>query len=201
MIKRIGMFGGSFNPVHLGHIGLAQAFIEELKLDKLLIVPTNIPPHKSANDMTSSSHRFNMCKIAFEGIEKVEVSDIEIKRQGASYTVDTLRQLKQTYKDSKIYLITGADMFMTVQNWKEAENILKIATVCTAPRDITNYNELFAHSKKLANTQGKSVILKNPIMQVSSTQIRNLIKENLDTSHLTGDLVQKYILENSIYQG
>ena len=200
MSLNVAMFGGSFNPVHLGHIGLAKEFIAKLNLDKMLIMPTFIPPHKSAKDMASTEHRYNMCVRAFANVEKTEVSDLEIQRKGSSYTVDTLKQLKEIYTDSNLFLITGADMFMTIENWREPQTILELATICTAPRDKTNYNELKKHEKLLNSIGGRCKILKSPIMKVSSTEVRELIKLQKPIQSLTGVEVEKYIQQNDIYK-
>ena len=200
MIEKVGVYGGSFNPVHLGHIGIVKEFIEYLKLDKLLIIPTNIPPHKSNNHMVNAKHRLNMCKIAYKDFEKVEISDIEIKRVGKSYTIDTLRDLKKTYKESKLFLIIGADMFMSFEEWREYKSIINLATICTVPRDDTNYQELLSYSENLKSDNSHFIFLKKPIMQVSSTEIRNLLSSNLSISHLTGEEVERYIKNNALYK-
>ena len=112
--KRIAMFGGTFNPIHNAHINLALAFIKKLKLDKLLLIPTGVPPHKTDLDIIYGEHRLNMCRLAVQDYKKIEVSDIEVKRGGKSYTADTLRQLKEIYPDSEFFVIMGADMYMTL---------------------------------------------------------------------------------------
>lgn len=200
MKKRVAMFGGSFNPVHLGHIGLAREYIKTLRLDKMLIVPTYIPPHKKTNEMADALHRYNMCSIAFENVSNTEISDIEIKRQGASYTADTLKQLKEIYADSELFLITGADMFMTIQDWKNPQEIFKLAVICTAPRDNTNYTELRQHEKYLNSLGAECVVLSEPIMQVSSTQIRHYVKQGKRITDLTGERVEEYIIKNGLYR-
>ena len=114
----VAMYGGSFNPIHTGHIQLAQYFVSELGLEKLLLIPDNTPPHKSSSAMVSPRHRYNMCLLAAENLPKIEVSDIELKRQGKSYTVDTLIQLSKIYKNSQLFLIMGADMFLSLLHGK-----------------------------------------------------------------------------------
>ena len=109
-MKKIAMFGGSFNPPHIGHLELAQAFIDRLSLDKLLLIPVFSPPHKSGSEMASAQHRLNMCKLLEKYNNKIEVSDIEVIRGGSSYTVDTLKALQALYPDDELFLIIGADM-------------------------------------------------------------------------------------------
>lgn len=132
-VNRLGILGGTFNPIHLGHIGLAQAFISSLKLDLVLLMPASVPPHKEALRLASASHRLNMCQIAARGHDKIEVSRLELERGGKSFTADTLRSLKELYPNAQLYLITGADMFLTLQDWREPETIFSLAAICTAP--------------------------------------------------------------------
>ena len=157
--KKIAMFGGSFNPIHNAHINLATAFIKKLKLDKLLLIPTAEPPHKSDSEMVSAEHRLNMCRLASEDIKKIEVSDIEIKREGKSYTVDTLKQLREMYPESELYLITGADMFMTLDEWKNPEEIFSLAAICTVPRNDDDIKNLEEKEKKYREMGAQTVIL------------------------------------------
>lgn len=129
-MKKIAMFGGTFNPIHNGHLCLAKTFVRQLQLDKVLLVPTYAPPHKQYQDTTSPEDRFQMCRLAAEDINDLEALDLEIKRQGPSYTVDTLCQLKKEHPEEELYLITGGDMFLTIQNWKEAQEIMRLAVIC-----------------------------------------------------------------------
>ena len=173
--KKIAMFGGSFNPIHNAHINLAAAFIKKLKLDKLLLIPTATPPHKSDSEMVSAEHRLNMCKLATEDIKKIDVSDIEIKREGKSYTVDTLKQLKEMYPESELYLITGADMFVTLLDWKDPEEIFSLATVCTVPRNDDDIEVLKEKEKQYNALGAKTVILDLKKSNISSSKIRKHI--------------------------
>ncbi len=199
---KIGMFGGSFNPIHIGHIELANIFTEKLSLDKLLIIPTCVPPHKASKDMATSSQRFDMCRIAVSDNHKFEVSDIEIKRGGASYTYQTILQLLNIYSAAELFLIIGADMFMTLQDWKNPDIIFKNATICTVPRNSDNYEILLKHSEYLAGIGAKSKILSTPLTQISSTIIRNAIKNNdIKIKNLLPDGVYDYIKNNNLYKG
>ena len=110
---KIGIFGGTFNPVHQGHVHLAQQCVEELKLDKLLVIPTKQPPHKQVQELASGEHRAQMCRLAFAEIPQAQVSEMELHREGKSYTADTLTQLKQQFPQAQFYLIVGGDMFLT----------------------------------------------------------------------------------------
>lgn len=197
--RRIAMFGGSFNPIHNAHTSVAAAFVKKLKLDKLIFIPTAIPPHKSDEEIISAEHRLNMCRLAAESVKKAEVSDIEIKREGKSYTVDTLKQLKQMYPDSKLYLITGADMFMTLQDWRSPEEIFSLAAVCTVPRNDDDYKRLKAHELKLNAMGAETVILDIKRMDISSTEIRSRVFADKDISKFVDEKVENYIYANYLF--
>lgn len=199
-IRKLGMLGGTFNPIHLGHIGLAQAFISYLQLDRILLMPAFVPPHKECLQLAPAQHRYNMCQIALQGHDKIEVSSLEIQREGKSYTADTLRSLKELYPKAQLYLITGADMFLTLQDWKEPETILSLANICTAPRDGTGREALMRHAKFLKTLGARCEVLKEPIMQVSSSTIRQTVASGGDVAHLTGEGVAEYIRTNGLYK-
>ena len=198
---KTGVFGGTFNPVHKGHIMLAEYCMDSVGLDRIIMIPTAVPPHKISNNLASESDRLNMCKLACRGKENFFVSDIEIKRQGKSYTYETLTQLKEIYPDDHLYTIMGADMFMTLDRWKNPEIIFEKSSIITIPRDEENKHELENFYNKVLKAMGaSSVILPNPVMSVSSTFIR----ENLDNFNLISDMLDKgvydYIIKNNLYR-
>lgn len=198
---KTGIFGGTFNPVHKGHIMLAEYCMESVGLDRIIMIPTAVPPHKISNDLASEDDRLNMCKLACRGKENFFVSDIEIKRQGKSYTYETLTQLKEIYPDDHLYTIMGADMFLTLDRWKNPKIIFEKSSIITIPRDEENKHELENFYNKVLKAMGaSSVILPNPVMSVSSTFIR----ENLDNFNLISDMLDKgvydYIIKNNLYR-
>lgn len=198
---KTGVFGGTFNPVHKGHIMLAEYCMDSVGLDRIIMIPTAVPPHKISNNLASENDRLNMCKLACRGKENFFVSDIEIKRQGKSYTYETLTQLKEIYPDDHLYTIMGADMFLTLNRWKNPEIIFEKSSIITIPRDEENKLELENFYNKVLKAMGaSSVILPNPVMSVSSTCIR----ENLDNFNLISDMLDKgvydYIIKNNLYR-
>ena len=198
---KTGIFGGTFNPVHKGHIMLAEYCMDSVGLDRIIMIPTAVPPHKISNNLASENDRLNMCKLACRGKENFFVSDIEIKRQGKSYTYETLTQLKEIYPDDHLYTIMGADMFLTLNRWKNPEIIFEKSSIITIPRDEENKHELENFYNKVLKAMGaSSVILPNPVMSVSSTFIR----ENLDNFNLISDMLDKgvydYIIKNNLYR-
>lgn len=197
---KIAMFGGSFNPIHTGHIQLAQAFVKRLGLDKVLVIPTFIPPHKQCDDSVSPYDRLEMCRTAVENLPFAEVSDIEIKRGGASYTYLTLLELSEKYKDDELFLITGADMFMSIHTWKHPEIIFSLSTICGVPRNDDDIKNLQKQAEYLKTLGAKTEILDVSLMTVSSTEIRNKIKSGEDISLLVPYEVENYITENKLYK-
>jgi len=198
---KTGVFGGTFNPVHKGHIMLAEYCMDSVGLDRIIMIPTAVPPHKISKNLASENDRLNMCKLACRGKENFFVSDIEIKRQGKSYTYETLTQLKEIYPDDHLYTIMGADMFLTLNRWKNPEIIFEKSSIITIPRDDENKLELENFYNKVLKAMGaSSVILPNPVMSVSSTFIR----ENLDNFNLISDMLDKgvydYIIKNNLYR-
>ncbi len=195
----IAMFGGSFNPVHNAHTDFAQRVIDSVSLEKLYIMPTYSSPHKTGEGMASPVDRLEMCKIAFKEIKRTCVSDIEILRQGKSYTCDTLKQLKELHPYHTLHLVVGADMYITLQDWKNPQEIFKLANIITFPRNDEDFNDLKAHSLLLEKMGAKTIILNEPIIMLSSTEIRNNIKdENFVKQHLNPD-VYAYIVNNKLY--
>ena len=198
-VRKIAMYGGSFNPIHNAHINIAQAFVKKLKLDKLLFIPTAVPPHKSAGEMVSAQHRLEMCALAAKNVKKAEVSDIEIRRSGKSYTADTLRELSELYPDSELYLIMGADMFMTLTDWYQPEEIFKLAVICTVPRNDDDMAALSEREKQYNEMGAKTVVLDLKRSDISSTEIRRSVFEDRPISKFVCPEVEKYIYANYLY--
>ena len=199
-MRKIGVFGGTFNPIHNGHINMALGFTQALGLDKVLLIPANIPPHKVYEDKTPAKARLEMCRIAAKQCPLFEASDIELRRKGKSYTVDTLRELTLLYPGSALYLITGADMFLTVQDWKDADEIFALATICAAPRDAFHFSILQNHADGLKWEKARARILDIPLTNISSTAIRDMVKKGEDISSLVPPGVDGYILAHHLYK-
>ncbi len=199
-MKKIAMFGGSFNPVHLGHKGLVERMLGKFELDKVYVIPTFSTPLKDNTPMLPPLHRLNMCRLAFEDMANVEVSDIEILREGKSYTSETLQCLSNLHSHSDLYLIIGADSFVQLPLWHEAERIFALATILTVSRDEIDATVLnTAKNEYEQKYNGKIFIVKDPIAPVSSTIIRNAIKNKTEYKHLLPKRVSDYIEANSLY--
>lgn len=200
-LQKIAMLGGSFNPIHNGHIYIAQQFAEKLSLCKVLFIPTYIAPHKESKDLASAHHRLKMCEIAAKANPIFEASNIEIKRGGKSYTVDTLNKLKSLYPNSQLYLLCGADMFTSLHQWKNYSEIIKLAVICSIPRDEQGFDELSQYAKKLEKDGAQTFLLNTPKKIISSTHIRSLIKQGREINSLVPLEVMNYIKNNSLYMG
>lgn len=200
-MSRTGIIGGTFNPIHNGHILLALYCKEKLNLDSVIFIPTYNPPHKSDKDLVSEFHRLNMCNIAVQSYDYFSVSDIEIKRKGKSYTYETLISLKEIYPDDTLYFITGADMFLTLEKWKNPEIIFEKAIIAAVPRNSSDSEILNSHYQEFLKPLGaKACILDEPVLSVSSTFIR----ENIDNYDLIKSLIDRnvyeYIVKNNLYR-
>lgn len=196
---KLGIFGGTFNPIHSGHIELVKHFAGLAGLDKVLLIPTKIPPHKISPDLLSSEIRLEMCALAVEGEDKIEVSDIELRREGNSYTIDTLKALEKIYEGAEFYLIMGADMLLCLDSWRDYRGIIERCVICAAARNGNTVRELKHKAKTLGIPENRVIISDEEIITVSSTQIRENIKKGDGIGGLVPDAVEKYISDNKLY--
>ena len=198
---KIGILGGSFNPVHCGHINLASKAEKLLRLDKMLIIPAGNPPHKKLAGGAENSDRFNMVDIAFSDKINYNVLNIEISNVGPCYTADTVTELKQQYKDDTLYLIMGTDMILTLQNWYRPEMICKSCVIVGAPRNKNETELIKKHSEILKEKYNAQIeILEIEPLSISSTQIRDKIKTGESLSGLIPDKVYEYIKKRGLYK-
>lgn len=194
------MFGGSFDPVHNGHVQLVQAFVRELSLDSALIVPAFVSPFKLDRVPALPEQRMEMCRLAFGNIPCAVVCDTEIKREGASYTYETLLELTEKYKTKKLFLITGADSFMTIDRWKNPDIIFEHAVVCAVPREGDDMDALKKQAERLHTLNAETRLLDASVMTVSSTEIRRRVSSGESISGLVPPQVENYIIENALYR-
>ncbi len=197
---RIGIFGGTFNPPHIGHKRMALAALENAKLDKVLIMPTFTPPHKESPELESAEDRFNMCRELFR--EPIfEVSDLEINREGKSYTVDTVNELKELYPESELFLILGSDMLLSFQKWYKYQEILKNAKLIVSLRedDISpKIIEYYAHNLLKLNDES-FLLTELPPFVCSSTEVREKLKNGENIREFLTDEVLNYIKKYDLY--
>lgn len=198
-MTKTGIFGGAFNPVHNGHVNLAREAIEQLKLRKLLIIPTYESPHK-ATKLLPFDTRMEMCRLAFEGISdkcEVTVSDIERQMGGVSYTINTIRELAGQCPEAQFYLLIGGDMLFSFREWYKYESILKESKVCAVARGGDNFTDML----EFAAEMGRVKVLPTNVVDVSSTEIRGKLAAGKDISKLVPQNVAEYIAANDLYRG
>ncbi|MDE5670872.1 MAG: nicotinate (nicotinamide) nucleotide adenylyltransferase [Eubacterium sp.] len=196
---RIGIFGGAFNPVHNGHINLAKSYLESLSLDKLLVIPTANPPHKSAEGLADAEARLAMLSLAFKSDSKVEISDIEFQRKEKSYTYNTIMELRKSYPDDEFFLIIGNDQFLSFDKWYKYNELLLEVVLCTAAREKNKKEEIISFAEKLLNGRLDYYLAAFEPVIVSSSEIREKIKNKDDISGFVPAEVCKYIKDEGLY--
>ena len=195
-MKRIGIFGGTFDPVHNEHIAYAKSAIEELSLDTLFVIPTFIPPHKKS--ATPPSLRLKLAELSFGNIPKVKVSDMEIKREGKSYSYLTVEEIKSENPSAELFFLVGADMLSDFFTWKKPERILEIATLVCAERQGETLPKIIKDEFK-ARFNKDFIDLKFKGKEISSTKVRALISLGLSAKDYIPEAEEKFIVENGIY--
>lgn len=195
---KIGIFGGAFNPIHNGHLNLAQCYKKSLSLDKVIFIPTAVPPHKTSEHLVMAEDRINMLKLAISNDSSYDYSDLEFKRNGKSYTYDTLCELKELYKDASLYLIIGSDQYLYFKSWYRYDDILKMATVVTASREENEHKKLLDFKEN--NPEMKDTMVSSfNVVEVSSSQIRQMVKNGDSICDLVPASVAEYIEEHRLY--
>lgn len=198
MIK-IGIFGGAFNPIHNGHVNMIKEAFADLKLDKMLIIPTCKSPHKDTK-LISFVDRAEMCRLAFSDMiesGKFEISDIEKRLGGTSYTILTVRELKKIYpSDAVFYLIIGGDMLFYFEKWYRYEALLSECKVVAAARENSEYSDMCEYAAEL----GRVKVLNLNVTEVSSTEIREKIKNHESIDGLVPEKVAEYIKDKGLYE-
>ena len=199
MVK-IGIYGGTFNPPHTGHLHAAKQAVQILGLDKLLLIPDRIAPHKEIPAGSPvPQQRLEMLRIAAAGEEKMEVSDIELKREGASYSYLTVEALREIYPDAELFLLMGTDMFLSFDTWKNPERITRNATLAVMYRGEKGERAAIDAQKQRFEAEGAKIeLVQNQILPISSTQLRRLIAFRCAGEFLPSG-VENYIRENGLY--
>jgi len=187
---KIGILGGTFNPIHIGHLILAEEVREKLKLDKVIFVPTYLPPHKDNSDIAPAHARLAMIKLAIKGNRYFLASDIEIKRDGRSYTIDTLKEFEKAYPQDELYFIIGSDLLKYLDDWKDLQEIIKMVRFIVATRPGYPLEKIPSHISTI------------PIraVDISGFEIRKAIKEDKSFRYLVSEAVLKYINKKKLYK-
>lgn len=203
MTMKIGVYGGTFNPIHRGHLSAASAAAEQLGLDKLLLIPDAIPPHKPLPAGSAGGEdRLEMVRLCTGDLPvSAEVSDMELRRQGASYTCDTLLALRRAYPADELFLLMGSDMFLSFETWSRPAEICRLATLAVFSRRREDESAVFGRQKiKLEQTYGARItVVRNPhVVEISSTELRERLSRGQGREHLT-EPVYGYILRKGLY--
>jgi nicotinate-nucleotide adenylyltransferase len=199
--ERIGVFGGSFDPVHMGHLTIAQDAVEQLELNRLIFVPAAVPPHKQGKTLVEGRHRFEMLQLATETNLSFEVSDMELQRGGVSYTFDTMKQIQFEYPDAELFFIVGLDSLVELHLWRNIEQLLEVCTVVPFARGGEDPARV-AEQIQLSNVW-KTKLLERLIriheIEISASEIRMRLAEGLSIRYLVPPEVEMYIAEHHLY--
>lgn len=200
--NRVGILGGTFNPVHLGHLVIAQNALEVFDLDKVIFVPCANPPHKTSSILASAEHRMAMLESAIEDDPRFEISDIEIRRNGTSYSIDTVTQLKRLSPSTEFHFIIGADSLLELHLWKDIGTLLKLCTFVTFDRPGVNTSRIQPKDLNL-DPPWPGKLLKNVatghLLDISSSDIRHRVAEGMSIRYLVPQSVEMYIAEHNLY--
>lgn len=203
-VNRIGIFGGSFDPIHLGHLIIAQDAAEKLELSEVIFIPASIPPHKQHLQQSAVEHRLNMLNLAVETDLRFSVSEIELQRGGVSYTFDTLCDLKTVYTHSELLLIVGSDTLVDLHNWYNIDELLELCEVASFMRPGESDFRKIREKVKLSERH-KDRVLQNAfeshLVGISSSEVRMRVAEGLGIKYLVPPEVEMYIFEHGLYRG
>lgn len=198
-MRKIGIMGGTFNPIHIGHLIAAQTSYEALNLDEIIFIPSGDPPHKTANSLVPAEQRFKMVKIAVEDNKNFSVCNMEINRPGKTYTYDTLLELRKLYPDDIIYFIIGYDTLKEMDSWKDIKSVFKLCRFIVVNRGNTTEDLYSEIKRKKENYNAQIEIVKIPNIEISSTEIRDKVAEGKSIKYYLPEKVISYIENNTVY--
>ena len=199
-MRKIGIFGGSFNPPHKGHLHLAETVHDALQLDEVLLIPAKKPPHKSDRDYAPATDRLAMCRLIAESHDWFSVEEFELHQTQVSYTYYTVNYLKSRYPEDKFYLLIGGDMLSSFQTWFHWKEILQSVSLACIAREPGEYETLVSAAENLRQ-YGEICLVNAESFAVSSTKIRKMVQENQNYSCYLPEKIVKYIRERNLYTG
>lgn len=218
MTQRLGILGGTFNPIHLGHLAAAEEVRDRLKLEKVVFIPSFLPPHKIDEDIPAAVQRQEMVRLAIKGNDHFTESDMEIRRGGRSYTIDTIEALRQAHPGSELYFLTGLDSFLEIGTWQEWDRLLTLSSFVVLSReryrfrDIAQLGFLDVPERELSaldDREKDQVVItagsirvyleRIPFYDISSTDIRTRVREGRSIKYHLPEAVENYIIENKLY--
>ncbi len=200
-MKRTGIMGGTFNPVHLAHLVLAEQALEQFALDEIMFLPSRQPAYKEKAEILPDEVRYKLLQLAIAGQPRFYVSDLELKREGTTYTADTMLELKQLEPDTEFYFIIGGDSLMHFEDWKHPDIILANAHLLATTRgndsSTSGFDQIQAKAKELNEKFHSDIqVFQTPLMEISSTDIRKRLAEAHSIRYLVPEAVREYLLEN-----
>jgi nicotinate-nucleotide adenylyltransferase len=195
----IGILGGTFNPPHMGHLVMAQEALDQLDLDRVVLMPVAVPPHKEAAEDPGAAARVELCRLAVAGDERLDVSTLEVERGGASFTVDTLRELHDVEPEHDLTFIVGGDMAQSLPAWREPEAILRLARLAVAEREGVRREDIARRLDPLHDGD-RVAFFDMPRIDVSSSTIRRRVAEGRPVRYLVPDAVAAAIAEQGLYR-
>lgn len=197
---KIGIMGGTFDPIHYGHLVTAEGVRYQFNLEKVIFIPTGKPPHKQ-RVVTNPVHRLAMTRLAIASNTYFKVSDLEVKRKGYSYAIDTISEIKRLYPFSQVYFITGADAVLQILTWKNIEKLFEMCYFVAATRPGYNLENLNNHLSILSKTYiDKIYTIVVPALAISSTDIRKRVKKGVPIKYLLPEAVEDYINSHNLYK-
>jgi nicotinate-nucleotide adenylyltransferase len=197
---RVGILGGTFNPPHIAHLVCAQEARAALGLDRVLLVPAGVPPHKEVPDDPGAAVRVALCRLAAAGDPGVEVSEVETEREGPSWTVDTLRELHAREPEHELTFILGGDMAVSLGTWREPEEIVRLARLAVAERGKHSREEVARALGTVPGAAGRTDVFSMPRLEVSSSDLRGRVRAGAPIRHLVPDAVAEYIASEGLYR-
>jgi nicotinate-nucleotide adenylyltransferase len=198
--RRIGVFGGTFDPVHVGHLVLVSELKHALDLDLVLFVPAGDPPHKPDQLLSSVEHRLHMLEVAVEGRACFDIDHIEVNRIGPSYTKDTLEQIQLKYRSNRLVFLMGEDSLRDLHTWRQPERIIELAELGVGCRPNVHL-DLEAVYDRLPNARGRVVLIDVPMIEISSRDIRKRVANGAPYAYQVPKEVEQYIKEHGLYRG
>lgn len=199
-MTKTGILGGSFDPVHLGHTGVALAALEELGLDRVEFIPTFIQPFKQERKAADAADRLEMLERAIMTYDRFSINTAELERGKVSYTYETIKAVRESRPDEKIFFIMGSDSIMTVETWFRGAELMKLCDIVCGLRETVDRGEVERKAEFLSREYGVKVhLLEKPMLPISSTMIRNLIDEERPISGLVDPAVEQYIYRKKLY--
>ena len=199
--SKIGIMGGTFDPIHYGHLVAAEGARHHFSLDKVIFVPAARPPHKTQRVISEPEHRLQMTSLAIASNSRFEVSDLEVERAGLSYTIDTVRAVSELYSGAKIYFITGADAVLEILTWHKVGELLKMAVFIAATRPGYRLESLAGNFRGVFDkARGNIATMEVPALAISSTDIRQRVRDGRPIKYLLPEPVEKYIISTGLYR-